>query len=60
MHDLHRIHVRKIQQRKRDISARRRGKKLVDGLSVAKSVDPEVFKMPLDLTRVEVPVTYEF
>ncbi len=59
MNDLQRIHARKIQRRKRDIKARKNGKRAAVGFCLAKSVDPEVFKQPLDLSRVQIPVGYE-
>jgi hypothetical protein len=54
-----RIHRQKVQQRVKDLDAQARGRRLPKGFCLAKCVDPAVFKRPLDLSRVEIPASYE-
>jgi len=53
------IHQQKVRWRKVDRQARAKGRSLPDGLCLAKSVDPRVFKRPLDFAKVRVPADYE-
>lgn len=49
-----RIHQAKIRSRKAQIHARASGKPY-NGFCLAKHVDPEVFKRPLNLSRAKIP-----
>jgi hypothetical protein len=56
---LQRIRQEKILSRRRLIRARASGKKYAEGFCLAKNVDPEIFKRPLDFSQVETPPGYE-
>ncbi len=49
-----RIHQAKTRSRKAQIRARALGKKY-DGFCLAKQVDPETFRRPLNLSQARVP-----
>ena len=49
-----RIHQAKIRSRKAQIRARTLGKRY-DGFCLAKHVDPEIFRRPLNLSRAKIP-----
>jgi hypothetical protein len=49
-----RIHQAKIRARKAQIRARASGKKY-DGICLAKLIDPEVLRRPLNLSGVVIP-----
>jgi hypothetical protein len=53
-----RIHQAKIRSRRAQIRARAEGKSY-SGFCLAKHVDPEVLRRPLDLSNVEVPAGHE-
>lgn len=56
---LQQLHQEKIRSRKNLMRAREQGIKSNDGLCLAKMVDPEVFRRPLDLSHFEFPVKDE-
>jgi len=49
-----RIHQAKIRNRKAQIHARASGKRY-DGFCLAKHVDPEILRRPLNLSRAKIP-----
>jgi hypothetical protein len=49
-----RIHQAKIRNRKAQIRARALGKRY-DGFCLAKYVDPEILRHPLNLSRAKIP-----
>ncbi len=53
-----RIHQAKVRSRKAQIRARALGKRY-EGFCLAKHVDPEVLRRPLNLRRVRIPVGHE-
>ena len=59
MHKARRIHRQKVLRRVRDLKAQARGRGLPKGFCLAKSVNRDLFKSPLDLSQVEIPATYE-
>jgi hypothetical protein len=50
-----RIHQAKIRSRKAQIRARALGRPY-DGFCLAKHIDPEILKRPLNLSRAKIPV----
>ncbi len=58
MSEVRRIHRRKIRRRVRDLQNQQQGR-AVAAFCLAKSVAPQTFKMPLDLSRVQIPAGYE-
>jgi hypothetical protein len=59
VNEAQRIHRQKVLRRVRDLKAQARGRKLPKGFCLAKCVDRDVFKSPLDLKGVVIPATYE-
>lgn len=58
MNEVRRIHRRKTQRRVRDLRNQQQGRS-VAAFCLAKRVDPQAFKTPLDLSRVQIPAGYE-
>ena len=59
VNEARRIRRQKVLWRVQDLKAQARGRRLPKGFCLAKCVDRDVFKSPLDLKRVVIPTTYE-
>ena len=59
MRELQRINREKARWRRIDRRAQKKGQKLPDALSLAKSVNARVFEQPLNFSKVRVPSHYE-
>jgi len=59
MNKAHRIHRQKVQRRVRDLKAQARGRRIPETFCLAKCVGRAVLEAPLNLSRIEVPTTYE-
>jgi hypothetical protein len=59
MNEARRIHRQKVQRRVRDLKAQARGRRTPKTFCLAKSVDRAVLEAPLNLSKIEIPATYE-
>ena len=52
-----RVHALKVRERRKQIRARKQGKPY-KGFNLAKSVDPELLRRPVNLSQAKVPQTF--